>query len=130
MDTSLRLGRRDPLGIEPEDELNMYKSSSEALTEDVLPRSRPDVAPPIPKSGGVSLSSPPPVSQSETFAYKWPGSEPAMQQPKQEATDGSFAYKWPGSETVEPVAEAKPKKETGDTGRGFTTALEQTPALA
>jgi hypothetical protein len=130
MDTSLRLGRRDPLGIEPEDELNMYKSSSEALTEDVLPRSRPDVAPPIPKSGGASLPSSPPASQSETFAYKWPGSEPAMQQPKQETTDGSFAYKWPGSETVEPVAEVKPKKETGDTGRGFTTALEQTPALA
>jgi hypothetical protein len=130
MDTSLRLGRRDPLGIEPEDELNMYKSSSEALTEDVLPRSRPDVAPPIPRSGGASLPSSAPASQSETFAYKWPGSEPAMQQPKQETTDGAFAYKWPGSEAVEPVVEAKPEKESGDTGRGFTTALEQTPALA
>jgi hypothetical protein len=53
-----------------------------------------------------------------------------MQQPKQESTDGAFAYKWPGSETVEPVVEAKPEKESGDTGRGFTTALEQTPALA
>jgi hypothetical protein len=53
-----------------------------------------------------------------------------MQQPKQESTDGAFAYKWPGSEAVEPVVEAKPEKESGDTGRGFTTALEQTPALA
>lgn len=134
METSLRLGRLGQIGTEEDelDKLNIYKTSEEALTEDVLPRSRPVAEAPIPKSGRVAL----PTSSAKTteptsqpFLYKWPGTEQSVQQPKQEAKDGSFTYVWPGSKPVEPTPAVKPVEESGDTGRGFTTALEQTPAL-
>lgn len=134
METSLRLGRLGQMDTEEDelDKLNIYKTSEEALTEDVLPRSRPKAEAVIPKSGRVALptsSAPPTEPTSQPFLYKWPGTEQSAQQPSQESKDGSFAYVWPGSKPAEPAPVAKPAKESGDTGRGFTTALEQTPAL-
>ena len=134
METSLRLGRLGQMGTEEDelDKLNIYKTSEEALTEDVLPRSRPQAEAVIPKSGRVALptsSAPPTEPTSQPFLYKWPGTEQSVQQPKQESKDGSFTYVWPGSKPVEPTPAVKPAEESGDTGRGFTTALEQTPAL-
>ena len=139
MEITPRLGRRDPLGLEDEDQLLMYKSASKALEEDVLPRSRPDAGVAIPESKGISLPSSSAKSKapsSEPFLYKWPGSEQpkpeqaAAQQTQQKATDGSFAYTWPGSKPVEPEPVAKPAEDTGDFIRGGGTALAQTPALA
>jgi len=135
METSLRLGRLSQIGTEEDelDKLNIYKTSEEALTEDVLPRSRPVAEAPIPKSGRVAL----PTSSAKTteaspqpFLYKWPGTEQPAQQPKKEPTDGSFTYVWPGSKPAEPAPAAKPAEDTGDFLRGGATALGQTPALA
>ena len=135
METSLRLGRLGQVGTEEDelDKLNIYKTSEEALTEDVLPRSRPQAEAPIPKSGRVAL----PTSSAKTteaspqpFLYKWPGTEQPTQQPKQQPTDGSFTYVWPGSKPAEPAPAVKPAEDSGDFLRGGAVALEQTPALA
>lgn len=137
MDTSLRLGRRDPLGIEDEDQLLMYKSAESALREDVLPRSRPAAETQIPKSDRVALPSSTAKStdQGKPIEYKWPGSEQATQEPRtdqaaQKSADGSIPYTWPGSKPIEPEPVAKPTEDTGDVMRGAGTALAQTPALA
>lgn len=78
METSLRLGRLGQIGTEEDelDKLNIYKTSEEALTEDVLPRSRPQAEAVIPKSGRVALptsSAPTTEPTSQPFLYKWPG---------------------------------------------------------
>ena len=125
---SLRLGVRDSLSLGAEDDgLDFYKTSSEALSQDVLPRSRPEAPIKAPSSRGVSM---PKDATAEPFDYKWPSAEVADTTAKTQEADGSFTYAWPGSEVPAPAKEVAPTEETGDIMRGGSTALQQTPALA
>jgi hypothetical protein len=125
---SLRLGVRDSLSLGAEDDgLDFYKTSSEALSQDVLPRSRPEAPIKAPSSRGVSI---PKDATAEPFDYKWPSAEVADTTAKTQEADGSFTYAWPGSEVPAPAKEVAPTEETGDIMRGGSTALQQTPALA
>jgi hypothetical protein len=118
---------------------SLYLSKDEALRTQVLPRSygedlKPRTALSVPSrsaevqqpsdQGGVLLS--------DLLASQFSigTQQPAEKQPEQgvllsDLLSESFGVVSPVQEAAKPATE-----ESGDTGRGFTTALEQTPALA
>lgn len=119
----LRLGRvPDPLDNEQDDdELGLFKSNRQAYREDVTPRAR-----------GVDLSAAPstaPTSAPTGKAFKFDlyGSNEAVVAPKPQK-EGTFKFDLYGN-APEPEAPKPKTAEQGDTSRGFTAALEQTPAL-
>ncbi|MFN6304345.1 MAG: LPD38 domain-containing protein [Planctomycetota bacterium] len=115
----LRLGRvPDPLGLGVDETespgTNLFKSSSEAFQRDVVPRSNPKQ----PDYSQVAEAKP-----SGTFKFDlYGGGEPAPSKP------GTFKFNLYGEETT-PAPAPKPAAEQGDTSRGFSAALGQTPAL-
>lgn len=115
----LRLGRvPDPLGLGVDETespgTNLFKSSSEAFQRDVVPRSNPKQ----PDYNQVAEAKP-----SGTFKFDlYGGGEPAPSKP------GTFKFNLYGEETT-PAPAPKPAAEQGDTSRGFSAALGQTPAL-
>jgi hypothetical protein len=119
---------------------SLYLSKDEALKTQVLPRSygedlKPRTAlsiperssepqPETPNQGGVLLS--------DLLASQFSvGTQPAVDKQEEKGVllsdllSQNFGVIAPAPETA-----ATPKAESGDTSRGFTTALEQTPALA
>jgi outer membrane biosynthesis protein TonB len=116
----LRLGRvPDPLDNEQDDdELGLFKSNTRAYREDVAPRAR----------GAEPLATPvsAPAPKGSTFKFDLYGSNEAAVAPAPKK-EGSFKFDLYGNEP-EPEA-PKPKTSQGDTSRGFSAALGQTPAL-
>lgn len=122
----LRLGR--PVNLFETDEDNagdIYLNKQTALKQDVLHAKPPvqqvaSVQPPQPETPSLSASAwlhPNQQARQETQTSE--DSAPQI-------TAGSWAYKAPEPAKVE----QKPAEESGDTARGFSTALNQTPALA
>jgi len=121
----LRLGRvPDPLGLGTnefeEPGANLFKSSGEAYRQDVAPRTR--------ESAPVQLAQAPQAGSFKFDLYGGP-SQPAASPPAPAKKDGVFKFDLYGGEAKPEVAPAKPAVEQGDTSRGFSAALGQTPAL-
>ena len=133
------------LGLDDKEENPLFLSKEEALSTEVLPRSRGfEPAPrtaltvptasaaPVPAAEGrmslasildAKLSAPVPQTTADVAAPT--GGE--KRQSLSSILDSKFGMTVP---STEPVPAVKPVDEAGDTTRGFTTALEQTPALA
>jgi hypothetical protein len=138
----LRLGRPQPLLSTDEDGTDgIYLDSKTALRRDVLgvsegdrfARSAPSVLP--------AATEPPELSAKAPIAFAFPGAAmpPAPAAPSTRSSGGSkpaqqtVPFAFPSS-LVEPVAPAKQTEtqtpdESGDVSRGFSAAIEQTPAL-
>lgn len=123
--SQLRLGRvPDPLGMEEEedDPMGLFKSSSQAYQQDVVPRGRGAAIAAAPAAAPVAAPSQP----AGKFKFDLYGSGDAAPAPAPKR-EGSFTFS-----LYEDVAEPQAKKvedNSGDTGRGFSAALNQTPAL-
>lgn len=117
----LRLGRvPDPLGLGVDETespgTNLFKSSSEAFQRDVVPRSNPKQ----PDYNQVAEAKP---SGTFKFDLYGGGGEPAPTKP------GTFKFNLYGEDTTPAPAPKPAAPEQGDTSRGFSAALGQTPAL-
>lgn len=119
----LRLGRvPDPLDNEQDDdELGLFKSNTRAYREDVVPRAT-----------GAELSAPAPSAPTSTpttgkFKFDLYGANDAVVNPAPKK-EGTFKFDLYGNEP-EPAASKPKQTDQGDTSRGFSAALGQTPAL-
>lgn len=119
----LRLGRvPDPLGLGVDETeapgANLFKSSSEAFRQDVAKRSEPK------QPEFIQVADAKPASGSSfKFDLYGGGGEPAPSKP------GSFKFNLYGEDTAPAPAPKPAAPEQGDTSRGFSAALGQTPAL-
>lgn len=129
------------LGLDDTEENPLYLSKEEAMSTEVLPRSKGfEPAPRTALSVPAFSASPVPAAESKMslasildakLAAPTPQTTADVGQPQEKkqslasVLDSKFGMTTPTTE----VALVEPAKESGDTGRGFTTALEQTPAL-
>lgn len=139
----LRLGRApDPFGDDREDdELGLFRSSDEAYNEDVLPRVTPDRAAPQPSAPlQVADAKSARGQQATMFDFDLYGGSSAPSASREPAASappkgGTFEFDLYGggsqkSSSLATTEEPQTKgREKGDASRGFSAALDQTPAL-
>ena len=117
----LRLGRvPDPLDIENNDDpVGLFKSSGQAYQQDVVPMSRGAAPEPTPEPAQQVAAAP----AAGSFKFDLYGAK----EPRP-AKEGVFEFDLYGNaRTAAP--EIKKPDDSGDTSRGFSAALNQTPAL-